>query len=203
MLDSAIAKLGQEKIFKKDVLIFTAGQTADSFYYVLSGEVRGYKMDMSGNEVEIARFGVGDFLGEVILFASAVYPINCITVKPTKLLFFSKQVIQSAINRDPSIAKYFLQLLANKCLVLSKRIELLGLSSVRQRLIQYILKQCPHDGSCTVVLPQSKTDIAAQLGTISATLSRNFSQMQKEGLIKVSGKKIIIRKCAELKSVIT
>jgi CRP-like cAMP-binding protein len=94
-------------------------------------------------------------------------------------------------------------LLAQKCVVLSSRVESLGLRTVRQRLIQYLLANCYGPGPCLVELKIKKGELAKLLGTISETLSRVLKQMQKEGLIAVDGRKIHIRDCQKITEELT
>ncbi len=114
-------------------------------------------------------------------------------------MFFNKDEIFKKIDEVPSIAKFFLNLLARKCIILNKRIETLGLQTVRQRLMQYLLLNCAGEEQCTVELKTKKVELAKILGTISETLSRNLKQLQDEGLIAVEGNKIHVKDCSKLR----
>ena len=195
-----LRKLGHLRPFQKGEMLFNAQDEANGFYHVEKGEVRVYKMDEQGREVEVVRLGPGDLLGEAIVFVSSVYPVFAQAVMNSDVLFFDKRKINQAMVKNPSIAKYFVNLLARKCVVLSNRIESLGLRTVRQRLIQYLLSQCSGEQKCTVRLKVKKGELAKILGTISETLSRNLKQMQKEGLIEVEGNNISIKDCPAMRS---
>ena len=197
-IELAIKDIGRLKKYRKDELLFSAQQKADGLYYVQSGEIRVFKMDEQGREVEVVRLEPGDFLGEAILFVSSVFPFFAQAVKDSQVLFFDKNKIFKKIDEEPSIAKFFLNLLANKCIILNRRIETLGLQTVRQRLIQYLLLNCSGEQQCTVELKTKKAELAKILGTISETLSRNLKQIQDEGLIEVEGSKIHIKDCSKL-----
>ncbi|NOR22117.1 MAG: cyclic nucleotide-binding domain-containing protein [Candidatus Aminicenantes bacterium] len=198
-IERAIKDIGRLKKYRKDELLFSAQQKANGLYYVQSGEIRVFKMDEQGREVEVVRLEPGDFLGEAILFVSSVFPFFAQAVKDSKVLFFDKNKIFKKIDEEPSIAKFFLNLLARKCLILNRRIESLGLETVRQRLIQYLLLHCSGEQQCAVELKTKKVELAKILGTISETLSRNLKQMQDEGLIEVEGNKIHIKDCLKLR----
>lgn len=195
MIPAKIKKLGQKHDFKRGELIFSSGEEADGFYFVLSGEIRLYNMDEEGHEISIASFGAGSFIGEVILFASEVYPANAEATKDTAVVFFSKSAMNRAIDGDPALAHFFLHLLARKCMTLNRRLESISLKSIRQRLLEYLREKCAKDGTCVIELNMSKTQLAKHLGTISETLSRNLAQLQNEGMIEVRGKQITIKKC--------
>ena len=198
-IERAIKDIGRIKKYRKNELLFSAQQKADGLYYVQSGEIRVFKMDEQGREVEVVRLEPGDFLGEAILFVSLVFPFFAQAVKDSQLLFFDKNKIFKKIDEEPSIAKFFLNLLARKCLILNRRIETLGLQTIRQRLIQYMLLNCSGEQHCTVELKTKKVELAKTLGTISETLSRNLKHIQDEGLIEVEGNKIHIKDCSKLR----
>jgi CRP/FNR family transcriptional regulator len=195
-----ISDIGRKKSAAKKEQIFIQGASADVFGYVLNGEVRVYKMDMEGREKEVGRFGPGNFFGEVIVFATDTYPVFAEASKDSEILFIPKEAVFARIKSDPSIAEAFLSLLAKKCLSLSSQIETLTLKTVRQRLIQYLLRKCSGRGCCTVRLTTNKTQLARNLGTVSETLSRNLRVLQDEGLITVSNKTIEILNCDLLRS---
>jgi CRP/FNR family transcriptional regulator len=198
--DQVVKSLGIPKEYHKGEVLFSAQEKAHGFYYVESGEIRVYKMDENGREVEIVRLDPGDFLGEAIVFVSSVFPFFAQAVKDSKVLYFGKSTILREMERDSSVAKFFVTLLAQKCVVLSSRIESLGLQTVRQRLIQYLLSNCSGEKQCLIELGIKKAELAKILGTISETLSRNLKQMQEEGLIEVEANRIRVVDCCRMRS---
>jgi CRP/FNR family transcriptional regulator len=107
---------------------------------------------------------------------------------------------RSSRRSGASPARFFIDLLARKCLILSRRVESLGLETVRQRLARYLLGRCGGAGGCTIRLPVKKSELAAQLGTIAETLSRNLKQLQEDGRIEVRGAEIRVIDCPGLRS---
>jgi CRP-like cAMP-binding protein len=198
-IPESLKGLGHLRRFQEGEMLFNAEDEADGFYYVQSGEIRVYKMDEQGREVEVVRLGSGGFLGEAIVFVAPVFPVFAQAVKDSDVLFFDKRKISKEMEVNPSIAKFFVDLLARKCVVLSNKIESLGLRTVRQRLIQYLLSNCSGEQRCLVELKIKKGELAKILGTISETLSRNLKQMQEEDLIKVEGNSILIKDCPALR----
>lgn len=199
-IPEGLRKFGNRQQYKKNEILFAAQDEAVGFYYVESGEIRVFKMDEQGREAEVVRLGPGGFLGEAIVFVSPVFPVFAQAVTDSAVLFFARDTIKKELATDPRIAMYFVELLAGKCVVLSNKIESLGLQTVRQRLIRYLLSGCSGEQKCLVELKIKKGELAKILGTISETLSRNLKQMQEEGLIEVAGNKISIKDCQALRS---
>jgi len=198
-LDKKIAALGVKRTYKKDVFLFLAEEDARGFFYVLSGEVRIFRMNDSGKEVEIVRLRPGDFFGEAIAIVSGKFPAFARAARDTEVLFFLRPEVMRSIQSDPAVAEFFLVLLANKCILLNERIETLNLRTVRQRLAQYLLAHCTAESSCAIDLAIKKYELAKHLGTISETLSRTFRKMEREGLIEVRGRRISVLDCDKLR----
>ncbi len=198
-LNKKIQTLGTKKSYGKEEFLFFPQEKAPGFYYLLSGEIRVFRMDAKGKEIEIARLRPGDFIGEAVAIASESYPAFAQAVKPAEVLYFESQKVWREIEINPAVAKFFLVLLARKCLLLNERIEALNLSTVRQRLIRFLLLGCSGDRGCLIDLKIKKADLARELGTISETLSRILKGLKNEGVIEVEGKKIRILDCARLR----
>jgi CRP/FNR family transcriptional regulator len=199
-LIAALRPLGVSKRIDSHATLFHAGDPANGFYVVLSGEIRLFKMDEHGKEIEISRMHAGQFLGEIILFAANCFPVNAIATKKTELLFFEKLKILNAIENNPDIAQGLLTLLARKCLALNQIIEQLALTTVRQRLCTYLLHISAADDLGVIHLPTTKTDLANKLGTIPETLSRTLKQLQADKLIAVDGRQITLLDRKKLRS---
>ncbi len=194
-----LESVGQRRSFPKGASLFLAGEDAGSFYFIKSGEIRVYRMDSQGREVEVARLKAGDFLGEAVALAGVAYPASAQTVRDTLTLSFKRESVSALIQRDPVVARFLVDLLARKCLVLNERVEALGLRTVRLRLIQYLLSHCSGERGCVIELRLKKSDLARLLGTIPETLSRTLKKLEREGLIEVRGARIKVRDCAGLR----
>jgi CRP/FNR family transcriptional regulator len=70
-------------------------------------------------------------------------------------------------------------------------VEELSCKDVPQRLASYLLDLSDHENGANVItLDVTKTQLAATLGTIPATLSRAFYRLSSEGLIAINGSQI-------------
>lgn len=196
----AIQNIGITQSFEKEAFLFQAQDPALGFYLVRKGEIRVYKMDEQGKEIEIVRLGPGDYFGEAIVFTSPIYPAYAQAVTDSEVIYFSKKDILDEIGKNPGVGQFFIQLLAKKCVTLNQRIESLGLQTIRQRLIRFLLTQSRNQGSLDIDLHIKKTELARVIGTISETLSRNLKQLQEEGLIDVDGNHIIIKDPVSLRA---
>jgi CRP-like cAMP-binding protein len=196
--DRRISDLGFVRKFKRGESLFHSGDKSSGFYLLLSGEVRVFKMDARGNEVEVVRLRPGDYFGEAAVFASEAYPASARAVRETTARYFPAKDVFRRIKRDPGTAGFFLELLARKCVVLNEKVEALGLRTVRQRLARHLLARAGEAGENRVRLDIGKAELARELGTIPETLSRAFRRLSQDGFIEVKGSTILLKNPAGL-----
>lgn len=201
-IDPAIGRLGRLQKFPAGGLLFHAGDESEAFYRIESGTVRISRTDEHGRELEIARLGAGDFLGEAVALAGSPYPFSAEAVMEIVVRRFEGRAVRRAIAAKSQAALFFVELLARKCVLLSGRVESLGLRTVRQRLAQYLLQGCAGGtaGLCVVGLSIKKSELAGHLGTVGETLSRTLKAMAGDGLIEVRGREIRILDCPRLRT---
>jgi CRP/FNR family transcriptional regulator, dissimilatory nitrate respiration regulator len=191
--------LGTEISALKGEILFLEGMPASKFFHIKEGEIRIYKVDSEGKELEVSRLQSGAFVGEAVMFSHGVYPVTSQVIKPSKLIRFDKKVMVQAIENNQKLAMFFIQLLAKKCIRLNSRLEMLTLHTVRVRLISFLLENKSPE-SDELVLKLKKTELAKQIGTISETLSRNLARLQKDGLISMNNHQIRLLDLPALRS---
>ena len=201
-LDESIASLGIRRAYPKGAFLFMAQEEARGFFRVLKGEVRVFRMDDGGKELEIVRLRPGDYFGEAIALLKGKFPAFARASLDTEVVFFETQTVFRRLAEDPDISRSLIRLLARKCQILNLRIETLGLRTVRQRLAQYLLSFCRGDDPCRLDLPVKKAELARQLGTIPETLSRNLRQLREESIIEVRQKSIVIKSPSRLRKLL-
>jgi len=203
-LPRSLAGLGRRRNAKAGVLLFQQGAPAASCLYVESGEISLRRISGSGEEIELTRVGPAQWCAEAIVFAGSSYPAQAVVVRDAAIVEYSKSEILGS--PDMEVRAFFLGLLAEKCLRLTKRIEQLTIMDTRQRLAQYILGLCPGRAAgcpggrsaCAFPFPKKKREIAEELGMAPETFSRALRQLEAEGRIRIDGARIEIPSCESL-----
>jgi len=194
-----VAAIGQVKKYSRGEMIFFEGDDAQGFYLVAEGRVKIYKMSFDGKEQILHIFEPGEPFGEVPVFHSQPFPANAFTLLKSTLLYFPRQPFVDLVTANPSLALNMLAMLSLRLRRFASQIESLSLKEVPGRLAAYLVYLGEEQDSREVVtLDIPKGQLASLLGTIPETLSRIFSKMSDEGLIRVEGKKIYLLDFAEL-----
>jgi CRP-like cAMP-binding protein len=188
---SDIANIAVLKTFQRGESIFFEGDEGVGFYMVGEGRVKIFKVSSSGKEHILHIFGQGEPFGEVPVFHGRPFPANAEALVKSKAIFFPRKQFVLLVEANPSIALNMLAVLSQRLRRFSSQIENLSLKEVPERLAGYLVYLSNEQGgSDEVELDISKGQLASLLGTIPETLSRIFSKMSDEGLIKVNGRKI-------------
>ena len=86
-----------------------------------------------------------------------------------------------------------LKILARKNLYLNGKIEVLSARTIRDKLTAYLNAQALKESSRCVTLPFNRQELADYLSVNRSAMSREISAMQRDGLIRVSGRQFWIQ----------
>jgi len=84
-----LTAMGATQSVEAGRVLFHEGDPADKVYLILAGKVTIYKQDGDGSEIELARFGTGEFFGEMALFERGVRSAAVRALEPCKFFVFN------------------------------------------------------------------------------------------------------------------
>lgn len=192
---SALQDLGHPRKARKNSLILSEGDSIRGFIWLRKGSARVYQMSSSAKELEVVRFQAGQWIAPAIAFSAERFPYYLQALEPCEYLFFPKEVARERIIAQPALARFFLHLLADRCQALHQRLHALQFQTLRERVLQYFLQECKHDGACQIRIPMSKKELAGILGVTAEALSRSLCALQEEGIIQMDGRSIKMLQC--------
>jgi CRP/FNR family transcriptional regulator, cyclic AMP receptor protein len=187
-------------------LIFSEGEPCAGLYIVSRGRVRIFKISPSGREQVLALEGPRSSVAELPVFDGGPYPASGAAVEPSELLFISRQDFRALCVEYPEISLKILQVVGARLRRLIGIIEELSFTTVRHRLISWILRQAKSQEGLRFMLNASHQELAAQIGTVRELVSRNLARLQAQEFIGINGHEVTILNLegleAELSSVI-
>ena len=187
-------------------LIFSEGEPCAGLYIVSRGRVRVFKISPGGREQVLALEGPRSSVAELPVFDGGPYPASGAAVEPSELLFISRQDFRALCLDYPEISLKILQVAGARLRRLVGIIEELSFTTVRNRLISWILRQAKSQEGLRFMLNASHQELAAQIGTVRELVSRNLARLQAQEFIGINGHEVTILNLegleAELSSVI-
>lgn len=211
MSDAELATITGRAVLKSldgGQLLFSEGDACTGLHIVISGKVRIFKSSRTGREQVLAIEGPGASVAEVPVFDGGPFPASAATVEPSDIVFLSRNDFRAACLENPELALKVLQVVGKRLRRLVGIIEELSFTTLRQRLISWILREAKargKGGSGGTVLDLGVThqEIASQIGTVRELVSRNMARLQAQGLIESNGHVITIRDQAGLEAELT
>ena len=178
-------------------ILFTEGEPCKGLYIVVSGRVRIYKTSMSGREQVLAVEGPGASVAELPVFDGGSYPASGSAIEKTEVLFVSRADLRAICLEKPQVSLKLLQVVGGRLRRLVGIIEELSFTTVRHRLISWILREAGSAGRRTergvaISLKASHQELAAQIGTVRELVSRNLARLQAQSFIEMNGREIVI-----------
>jgi CRP-like cAMP-binding protein len=187
---------------RKEVL-FHRGDTADAFYYVLSGQIELGVVAPNGEKKILEVFDAGRTFAEAVTFMRRqVYPVTAQAVVDAQVIKIPNPVYVSLLYKDPDAC---MRLLGDVCQHLHARVLEIERSTVlnaKTRLTAFLLDeiQASELDRATIDLSLPKHVIASRLSIKPETLSRLLRAMVNEELIILEDKKVQIPKVSRLKA---
>ncbi len=182
----------RRQVLSANSQILSPTQRAESFYVILGGKVKIYKLSARGEEQILHLYGPGRTFGEAAMWAGGYFPAHAETLAATTLLAVSRSALRDLLSRNTDIAMGMLAGMSAKLREFNQLIEQLSLKDVPARLANALLALPALPGTDTVVLQQTKRELAGQIGTIPETLSRALKKLKTAGLIDVNGAEITL-----------
>ena len=148
---------------------------------------------LSGKSVEVSRLVPGNIIAPAFIFAQDKrLPVSVETDVDTQVLRMSPQELKRLIDTEETIRMNFIQSLCDIDVFLTRKMRILSLLTVREKVSYFILTAAKEQGSDTIRLDKSRQEIADSFGIQKFSLLRSMSELVEAGAIQVDGKTITI-----------
>jgi len=175
--------------YKKDEFVFMADNRAVFVGLVLTGCVYVIQEDFWGNRAIVSHIEPGGLFGEAFSCAEIdKLPVSVIAAESTEIMLIDYRKIvtscTSACVFHIRLIKNTLRILAEKNIMLTRKMECLSKRTTREKLLSFLSHQAATTKSSMVKIPFNRQELADYLCVDRSALSRELSLMQNEGLIR-------------------
>lgn len=180
--------------YKKGNTILNAGVPVTKLGIIAEGSVCIDFIDFWGRKNILNRFGKGQIFGEVYACApEEPLMVNAVAADDCRIIFIeATRLIEYGSGGKPQLLQNLLSVMANKNLVLSRRMLHTAPKTIREKMLAYLAYMQLRSGSCEVTLPFNRQKLASYLNVDRSALSAEISKMKKDGLIAVHKNKFVI-----------
>lgn len=185
--------------FKERKPIISPGEKFQYLFLILNGNARDTWYDMDGNVNTYVDFKPGDIIGlEFAANTSKTSNSNIIAVKDTTVLALDNyrflNPCQNFCPRHARILNKAYVLLSKQNQGLLNRIKELSMGSTKKKVMCYLHNIQQSNKTTEFDIPYNREELANYLGVERSALSKELSDLQKQGFIKYHKNHFVILK---------
>ena len=195
-LGPGVVLQGTRMRFQRNEEIFGEGEKAEYVYRVVSGAVRTIRFSADGRRQIMAFHLPGDVFG---LEPNATHSLSAEAVGDADVSMIRRSLIDQATAQDINAAQALLRLMSKELSNAQEHALVLGRKGAGERVASFLLQLADRFAQCPEIdLPMSRADIADYLALTIETVSRAFTQMEREHTIDLpSSRHVVVRdRCA-------
>ncbi len=188
-----LAKVGEGRsiaTYKKDQVIFSQGDPADSVFYVQKGKVKVAVVSEQGKEAVIAVLASNDFVGEGCLAGQALRIASATAMTDSVIARLEKAAILRVIHQEPEFSEMFIaHLLGRSIRVEADLVDQLFNSSEKRlaRLLLLLANFGKESQPEPVIAKISQETLAEMIGTTRSRVSFFMNKFRNLGFIDYNG----------------
>lgn len=182
------------RAYARGGVLVLAGYENHQVGVVLSGLLEAAKTAPDGTRLTVTHIGPGGIFGDVLSGSGTQKsPVTVTAAAASRVLWISFDRLVDAPGAPPQahrrLLRSFIALTADKYFALERRVALLTLPRLRDRVLQYLRTEAQPGPEGSVVTPFTREALAAYLGCERTALCRQLSRLRDEGALRVQGRR--------------
>ncbi|RUA11134.1 MAG: Crp/Fnr family transcriptional regulator [Flavobacteriia bacterium] len=182
--------------WSKGDLSFEGDKTLHTFYFVVSGRIKTYKVNPeTGNEFILYINAPGDIFDVICLLDGKRHDVEMEALDDVTLLAAPIDVVREWIMKHAEFNKILLPYLADKFRVMEEKANDLALFDTWTRTVKLFIKHTKvnmHGSELKLINNLSHSEIAKIIGTSKNVINRHIQRLKNEKILHVDRKHIEI-----------
>lgn len=188
-IESMMGCLGAQLAdFAKGSYIYYVGDCTQKVGVVLSGRIHIIKEDLWGNRNIITEYSTGEVFGEAYAaLASVPLEVSAYVAESCLVLFMD---VKRIITTCPSACMFHTQLIRNllavvaqKNLVLTRKVEHVSKRTTREKLLSYLVMRSKVLKSSSFEIPFNRQQLADYLAVDRSAMSNELCKLRDDGIL--------------------
>jgi CRP/FNR family cyclic AMP-dependent transcriptional regulator len=183
--------------YKKGQQIFNQNQPSTSIYLVIEGKVKVARLADDGHQVVVDIYQPDEFFGESAFLNLAQRSEQATVLENTRLMTWTAAEIEDIIMKRPRLAVALMQILVQRTIDFTHRIESFSVDNIARRLARSLIRfserlgTVEEDGSVRMV-PFTHELLSQYVGTSREIVTHYMNTFRRQGYLKYSRKGIIL-----------
>ena len=171
--------------FEKGKTIIWKGEETTDLYIILEGKVNVITFDEKGNELILATFSKGDFVGELSLIDGKPRSMSVETLTDTKVAVIRRNYFLKTIEKYPTLCLQLAKNLAERIRKTDEILESLAFLDVKRRIVKYIKDYGIFENQKIYKIKKiSHSELAKRIGSSREAVSKAIKSLSEKGIIE-------------------
>jgi CRP/FNR family transcriptional regulator len=183
--------------YRKGQAIYDQQQPSTAIYLIIDGKVKVSRLADDGHQVVVDIYQPDEFFGESAFLNLQFRPEQATALENTKLMTWSAAEIEEIVSRRPRLAIALLQIMAQRTLEFTHRIESFSVDNIARRLARSLIRFSERlgvvepDGTVRMT-PFTHELLSQYVGTSREIVTHYMNQFRRQGLLRYSRKGIVL-----------
>jgi CRP-like cAMP-binding protein len=189
---------------EENEFFFFQGDTAQYLYVLTSGQIKLMQSNPNGQQVNLRTIHPWQMFGALgVVRKEATYPAAAQALEDSSALAIENGFLHKMLETSPQMSFDLMTLMTSYIQEMQARYRELATERVEQRVANALIRLAGQTGirsekEAGIELCFSRQDVAEMTGTTLFTVSRLFSEWERQGIIRTGREKIKILKPHEL-----
>ena len=163
--------------------LYREGDACSAIAFVVSGEIRVYKLGQSGREITLYEIGPGEtcILNASCILSGKTYPAFALTMTETDLMLCPSDVFQRMVAHSEQMRRFVFSIMNERFTTVMELIEEVAFGRMDQRLLDYLIEKSDNGH-----LETTHQKIANDLGTSREVVSRLLKDLERKRQVRLS-----------------
>lgn len=184
--------------YPKGANVFEQDAEAHSFFVLLHGHLRVYRLTPDGQQVVVRYVSPGEVFGVAMAIGRNRYPGTAAAVVDSIALAWASAAWPRMVARHPALAANTMQMIGNRLQEQNTRVVEMSTEQVERRIAHTLLRLAGQAGrkveaGVQIDFPISRQDVAEMTGATLHTVSRILSAWEEKGLVAGGRQRITLR----------
>jgi CRP/FNR family transcriptional regulator len=183
--------------YRKGQIIYSQDQPSTTLYLVIDGKVKVSRVADDGHQVVVDIYQGDEFFGESAFLNLPHRCEQATALENTKLMTWTTAEIEDIATKRPRLAVALLQILVQRTVDFTHRIESFSLDNIARRLARSLIRfserlgTSEQDGSVRMA-PFTHELLSQYVGTSREIVTHYMNQFRRQGYLRYSRKGIIL-----------
>ncbi len=169
--------------------LYSEGDACSAIAFVLSGDIRVFKISETGREITLYEIGPGEtcILNASCILSGKPYPAHAVTLSAVDLMLCPSRHFRRMVTESEQMKNFVFSIMTQRMAMVMELVEEIAFGRMDERLMDYLVEKSGNN-----LLASTHQQIANDLGTSREVVSRLLKDFERRKLVKLSRNSITL-----------